>query len=221
MPTKGQLIAEGTYTFQRGETSIGHATWQFSKLAHGGLLFDSHVTLTHAPPSTHHFTYEVTQHWLPESFTIRVDADGKTYTSEQRAAGTKWNARVEPRDEPAREYAVEFSPQHEVTFDSPLFATVSLVRLHLPVGQSREVDAVSIDFGTLEPRAVKLTFACVAEEKFEVPAGKFAAQHYTVKTGGAEGEDNIWTDRNGIVLQYQSANGDVAELTRYRRIERR
>lgn len=221
MTIKGQLIAEGAYAFQRGDASLGHATWQFSKLAHGGLLFDSQVTLTHAPPSTHHFTYEVTQHWLPEMFTIRVDADGKTHTSEQRAAGTKWNARVEPRGEPAREYAVEFSPQHEVTFDSPLFATVSLVRLHLPVGQSREVDAVSIDFGTLEPRAVKLTFACVAEEKTEVPAGNFSAQHYTAKTGGAEGEDNIWTDRNGIVLRFQAANGDVANLTRYRRIERR
>ena len=219
MPAKGQLVAEGAYTHHHGDATTGHSTWQFSKLAHGGLLLDSRTTFTD-PPTEYHFTYQVTQHWSPTLVTLRVEAGGKTVTSEQRAAGAQWRAHIEPRGEVARESAVDFTPKHEVSFASPLFTTVTLVRLNLQIGQSREVDAVRIDPQTLEPRAVKQTYTCVAEEKIAVPAGGFSARRYTLTTDGGADEDSFWVDRHGIVLLYQSANGDATKLTHYRRIER-
>jgi len=85
----------------------------------------------------------------------------------------------------------------------------------LQVGLSREIDVIAIDPTTFGPRAAKLTYACIAEEKMEVPAGKFTAWHYTAN------EDHFWADRNGAVLLYQTPAGDMMKLARYRRIERR
>lgn len=225
MPAKGQLIAEGTYTFHRGEVSSGRETWQLSKLAHGGLSFNSRAEMTLPQPSTRSFTFEITQRWAPVLLSIRVDADGKVVTSEQRAEGAQWRAHVEPRGEQARDHTLDFSTQHAVSFASPLFNAVTLVRLNLQVGQSCETDAVTIDLPTLEPRAVKQKYVCAAEEKTKVPAGSFSAWHYTMHTertdAPAPEENHFWADRHGIVLLYQSADGAVMKLARYRRIEQR
>lgn len=244
MPTKGTLIAEGACTVHIGEESIGRETWQFSKLAHGGLLFTSRAERAQPQPATWNFTFEISQHWAPLLFSIRLDTAGKTTTSEQRAAGTQWLARVEPRGEPAHDWALDFSGKHEIGFLSPVFATITLVRLNLQVGQSRECDAVLIDGTTLEPRAVKQHYTCLGEEKVEVPAGKFSAWHYTVRTEPAKvavptenvesptasgdtetatapSETHFWADRYGVILLYQAADGSAIKLARYRRIGRR
>jgi hypothetical protein len=74
-------------------------------------------------------------------------------------------------------------------------------------------------------RAAKQNYSCAAEEKVEVPAGKFSGWRYTVRTvredGGTQAENSFWADRHGIVLRYASASGDEIRLARYRRIERR
>lgn len=214
-PNQGILVTEGAYTYHNGEASTGHEAWQLMKLAHGGLVFTSRVETTSPKVSTLNFTFEVTQHWAPVYFSARMDTEGKTLTSEQRAAGAQWQARLEPRGGDAQGLAVDFSAKHEVGFGSPVFLTPVLYRLNLQVGQAREVDAIAIDPATLAPHAVKQKYTCLAEEKIEVPAGQFSAWRYT------EGENQFWADRNGIVLLYQAATGDTIKLARYRRVERR
>jgi hypothetical protein len=221
MPAKGQLVAEGTYTIHHGDVSTGRETWQLSKLAHGGLLFNSRAERTLPKPSTCSFTFEITQRWSPVLFAIRFDADGKVVTSEQRAEGTQWRAHVEPRGEQARDHTLDFSAKHAVSFASPLSNAVTLVRLNLQVGRSHEVDVIVIDLPTLEPRADRQKYVCTAEEKIEVPAGSFSAWHYTTSTNSAQSENHFWADRHGIVLLCQTADGDVMKLARYRRIEPR
>jgi hypothetical protein len=217
MPTtnKGTVVTEGAYTYHHGDTSTGRETWQLSKLAHGGLVYSSRVEMTSPQAATLSFSFEVTQHWAPVRFAARLDAGGNTLTSEQRAVGAQWQARIEPHGGAAQDLALDFSAKHEISFISPVVLTPLLYRSNLQVGQSREVDAILIDPGTLAPRAAKLKYTCVAEEETEVPAGKFAAWHYT------EGETQFWADRNGVVLLYQVATGDAMKLARYRRIERR
>jgi len=214
-PNKGTLIAEGAYTYQHGDTSTGHETWRLDKLAHGGLVFTSRIELTSPNTATLNLTFEATQSWAPVRFSARLDAAGRTLTSEQRTAGGQWQARIEPRGEPAQELALDFGAKHEVESASPVFLTATLFRQNLQVGQSREVDAILIDSTTFAPHAAKLKYTCVAEEKIEVPAGQFAAWHYTAN------DDHFWADRNGVVLLYQTATGDTMRLARYRRIERR
>jgi hypothetical protein len=218
---KGVLVAEGAYTYQRGDTTIGHETWKLEKFAHGGLVFASEIELTAPAASRLHFTYEVTQQWAPVHFTARIDGEGQSKTGVHRVAVAQWQATLETRGEKAEEQSLEFTPKHEVSFVSPVFVTPSLYRLNLQVGQSQPVDLIAIDASTLAPRAEKRTLHCVAEEKVEVPAGKFSAWHYTAKTDGSESEDHFWADRNGVVLSYQTADGETMKLTRYRRIERR
>lgn len=220
MAAKGTLIAEGLYALERGETTTGRETWQLVKLAHGGMQFASRAETTQPKAMAWTFTYEITQRWAPLSFTIRLDNQGRDITSEQRAAGSQWLAHAEPRGESARDHAVPFAPHHAIEFPSPLFRAVSLVRLNLQVGQSTEVDAVDIDGTTLEPRAARHQYACVAEESIETPAGKFSAWHYTLRVE-AEPETHFWADRHGTLLLWQAADSHVAKLTRYRRIERR
>ncbi len=227
MPTKGTLIAEGAYTLQRGQAATGNETWQLSKLAHGGLVFTSRAELTRPKPIKWNFTFEISQHWSPVRFSIRLDADGKTIASDQRAQGAQWRAHIEAREGEAKDSTIDFGNK-QVYFPSPLFSAVTLVRLNLQVGQAREVDALVINLLTLEPRAVKQTYTCVAEEKIQVPAGNFSAWRYTVQTAredasspSAPADNNFWADRHGIVLLYQSASGDEMKLARYRRIERR
>jgi hypothetical protein len=221
MPTKGTLLVEGTYTVQHGETPSGYEMWKLAKLAHGGLVFTAHREVTQPQPVIWGLTYEITQHWSPVRLSLRVDADGKTITSEQRATETQWLARVEPRGGSARDYALDFSGKPEIVFASPVFSAVTLVRLNLQVGQSREVDAIVVEPATLEPRAVKQIYACVGDEKVEVAAGKFSAWHYTVRASDAQAENHFWADRQGVVLLYQLADGIGMRLTRCRRIERR
>ncbi len=212
---KGTLIAEGAYTYFHGDASTGHETWRLDKLAHGGLVFTSRVELTAPKTSTLNLVFEATQSWAPVSLSARLDAEGKSLTSEQRAAGAQWQAHIEPHGGTAQDLAVEFSPKHEIGFLSPAFLTATLFRLNLQVGQSREVDAVVIDPTTFAPRAAKLKYACATEERIDVPAGNFAAWHYTAN------EDNFWADRSGVVLLYQTGAGGTMKLARYRRIERR
>ncbi len=228
MPAKGTLIADGMYTLHRGNASTGTENWRLEKLAHGGLVFTSRAELTRPKPIKWNFTFEISQHWSPVRFSIRLDADGKALASDQRVQGAQWSAHIETRQDKAKDSAMDFSNKHEVYFPSPLFNAVTLVRLNLQVGQSRDVDAVVINLLTLEPRAVRQTYACAAEEKIQVPAGNFSAWHYTVQTAhedvsspSAPAENNFWADRHGIVLLYQSASGDEVKLARYRRIERR
>lgn len=251
MPTKGTLIAEGVYTLHHGQTATGNETWQLSKLEHGGLVFTSRAELTRPKPLKWNFTFEISQHWSPVLFSIHLDTDGKALASDQRVQGAQWRAHIEARgrksspdqrvrvalsnqagddlrEDQAKESTIDFSNKHEVYFPSPLFNAVTLVRLNLQVGQSRDVDAVVINLLTLEPRPVKHTYACAAEEKTLVPAGNFSSWRYTVQTAregtsspGAPAENNFWADRHGIVLLYQSSSGDEARLARYRRIERR
>ncbi len=212
---KGTVIAEGAYTYHYGESSTGHETWQLTKLAHGGLVFTSRIEMTSPQASTLSLTFEATQNWTPIHFSARLETEGKSLTSEQHAAGTQWLARIEPRGGHAQDLALDNSGKPELKFASPLFLTPTLFRLNLQVGQSRELDAIVIDEGTFAPRAAKLKYTCIAEEQVEVPAGKFAAWHYT------ENESNFWADRNGVVLLYETATGDTSKLARYRRIERR
>ncbi len=216
---KGTLVAEGAYTLHQGQTPLGRETWRLEKLAHGGLVFDSDLEPQTSPSSTRHFDYEITQNWAPVLFSFRGEREGKLLLGEQRASGAQWLAHIEPHGETARDLAVDFGPQWQVTAASPLFLAVVLVRLNLQVGQSHAVDAVQIDLATFEPRVVKQTFSCTAEEKVEVPAGKFSAWHYTVRTEGTESENQFWADRHGIVLSFQSAGGGEMKLARYRRFE--
>jgi hypothetical protein len=214
-PNKGTGVTEGACTYHHAGAPTGHERWQLMKLAHGGLVFSSRIERTSPQAATLNYTFEVTQHWAPVSLTARRDAGNTTLTTEQRAVGAQWQARIEPRGGAAQDLALDFSPQHEITFASPLILTAALYRLNLQVGQSREVDVIVIDPTTFVPRAAKQTFSCVAEENIEVPAGKFSAWQYK------EGENQFWADRNGVVLLYQAASGDTIKLARYRRIERR
>ncbi len=214
-PNKGTVVTEGAYTFHHGDASTGRETWQVMKLAHGGIVFSSRLEMTAPQAATLNYTFEVTQHWAPVSLTARFDAEGKTVTTEQRVADAQWQAHVEPRGGEAQDLALDFSPKHEISFASPLILTAALYRLNLQVGQSREVDGIAIDPTSFIPSAAKRTFSCAAEEKVEVPAGKYNTWQYK------EGENQFWADRNGVVLLYQSAAGDAIKLARYRRIERR
>ncbi len=214
-PNKGTVITEGAYIFQHGDASTGRETWQLMKLAHGGIVFSSRIELTAPQAATLNYTFEVTQHWAPVSLTARLDAEDKTVTTEQHVAGAQWQARVEPRGGDAQDLALDLTPKHEISFASPLILTAALYRLNLQVGQSREVDVIVIDPSTFVPSAAKRTFSCAAEEKIEVPAGKYTTWQYK------EGENQFWADRNGVVLLYQNAAGDATKLARYRRIERR
>ncbi len=221
MPTKGQLIAEGTYVTARGAETVERETWQLSQIAHGVMLFTNRAETSQPQARTWSFTYEITPNWDPVSVTIRVDADGKTTTSEQRAEGARYTAHIEPRGETARDLALDFGAQHQLIFPSPVFIAVALVRLNLQVGQSRDADGVEITLPTLEPRAVKAHYECTAEEKVAVPSGEFSTWHYTRRAQDAETASDYWADRHGIVLQARSADGSETKLTHYRRIERR
>ena len=214
-PNKGTVVTEGAYTYHHGDTLTGHEAWQLMKLAHGGLVFSSRVEMSAPQAATLNYTFQVTQHWAPVRLTARLDSEGKTLTTEQRVVGAQWQARVEPRGSDAQDLTLDFSPKHEISFVSPLIVTAALYRLNLQVGQSRKVDVIGIDPTAFIPSAAKQTFRCVAEEKTEVPAGKFSAWHYTA------GENHFWADRNGVVLLFQNAAGDATKLARYRRIERR
>ncbi|MDE3091421.1 MAG: putative glycolipid-binding domain-containing protein [Chloroflexota bacterium] len=223
MPTtnKGTLVVEGAYTHHHGDTATGHETWQLHKLAHGGMVFTSRVEWTAPQVAALNFTFEISQHWAPVHFAARRDEDGKTLSTEQRAADAQWRAHIETRGETPTELALDFSGKHEIGFASPLHSAVTLVRLNLQVGKSQDADAIWIDPKTFTPRAAKSKYTCIGEEKIEVPAGKYSAWHYSVQSDGAEALDHLWADRNGVVLLYQSALGDAAKLARYRRIERR
>ena len=212
---KGTVIAEGAYTYEHGDTPTGRESWQLSKQAHGGLVFSSRVEMTTPRAETLSFSLEISQHWAPVQFTARLDAEGKTLTTDQRVVEGQWQARIELHGGETQQVALDFSPKHEVSFFSPVVLTPTLYRSNLQVGKSLELDTVSIDPATFVPHAAKQTYTCVAEEKLTVPAGQYAAWRYS------QGENQFWADRNGVVLQYQSATGDTMKLARYRRIERR
>ena len=225
MPSKGTLIADGSYTLHRGNTNTGTESWRLEKLAHGGLFFSSNAELARPKALKWNFTFEINQHWAPVRFTIHLDTEGKSIASEQHGDGALWRARVTAQGETPKDPSIAFSPKHEVYFPSPLFNAATLIRLNLPVGKSSDIETVVLNLLSLEPRAAKQNYACTAEEKVEVPAGNFSAWRYTLRTiredGGAPTENNFWADRNGIVLRYTSASGDETTLARYRRIERR
>jgi hypothetical protein len=212
---KGTVIAEGAYTYQHGDKLTGHESWQLSKQAHGGLVYSSRIELAEPRVETLSFSLEISQHWAPVQFAARIDKEGNTLTTEQRAIEGQWQARIEPHGGNSQEIALDFSAKHEISFFSPVVLTPILYRSNLQVGKSLELDTVTIDPATLVPHAAKQTYTCAAEEKITVPAGHFAAWHYT------QGENQFWADRNGVVLLYQSAAGDAMKLARYRRIERR
>jgi hypothetical protein len=212
---KGTVIVEGAYTYEHADKSTGHESWQLSKQAHGGLVYSSRIEMTAPRAETLSFSLEISQHWAPVQFTARLDADGKTLTTEQHAVEGQWQARIELFGGEAQEVALEFSAKHEISFFSPVVLTPTLYRSNLQVGKSLEIDTVTIDHATFVPNSAKHAYVCVAEEKIQVPAGQYAAWRY------AQGENQFWADRNGVVLMYQSANGDVMKLARYRRIERR
>ena len=212
---KGTVMAEGAYTYEHGDASAARESWQLSKQAHGGLVFASRIEMTAPQAEVLSFSLEISQHWAPVQFSARIDAEGKTLTTEQRAVEGQWQARIEPHGGETQEVALEFSAKHEIGFLSPVVLTPTLYRSNLQVGQSLELDTITIDPATLVPHAAKQTYTCVAEEKITVPAGQFAAWHYT------QGENQFWADRNGVVLLYQTSAGDAMKLARYRRIERR
>ncbi len=221
MPTKGQLVAEGTYVTTRGGETVEHETFQLSQIAHGVMLFTSHSESTQPGELNLNLTYEITPQWDPVSITMRLEMAGKTVISDQRVQGSQYTAHIEPRGEAPRDLTLDFGAEHQLVFPSPVFTAVALVRLNLQVGQSRDVEGVEIVLPTLEPRAVKAHYACTAEEQVAVPSGEFTAWHYTRKSGEPAAETNYWADRHGIVLQVRSADGAETKLARYRRIERR
>jgi hypothetical protein len=212
---KGALVTEGAYTYEHGNMSTGHESWQLSKQAHGGLVFSSRIEMTAPHAETLSFSLEISQHWAPVQFSARLDAEGKTLTTEQRLVEGQWQARIVPHGEEAQAVTLDFSARHEIGFISPVVLTPTLYRSNLQVGKSLDVDTVTIDSDTLVPHAAKQSYTCIAEEKITVPAGQYAAWHYS------QGENQFWADRNGVVLLYQSATGDAIKLARYRRIERR
>lgn len=225
MPAKGTLIADGVYTHHHGNTDTGTENWRLEKLAHGGLVLSSNAELSRPKSLKWNFTFEINQHWAPVRFNAHLDSDGKTLASEQYADGAVWRVRVTSHGQEPKDSTLAFSGKHEVYFPSPLFNSVTLVRLNLLVGKAADVETVVLNLLTLEPRAAKQNYACAAEERVEVPAGKFSAWRYAVRTarddGGAPTENSFWADRHGTVLRYASASGDEVKLSHYRRIERR
>lgn len=218
---KGALVAEGAYTYHRGDASTGHEAWRLEKLAHGGMTFESEIDLTAPAARQIQFTYEVTQQWAPVRVGLKIEGEGQFRTAEHRVVGGSWQATLETHGDKPTESAVAFGVKTEIEFLSPVFATPSLYRLNLQVGKSVTADVIAIDAASLAPAAVKRTIRCVGEEKTEVPAGKYSAWHYSIQTEGAAGEDQFWADRNGVVLLFQTAGGDSIKLARYRRIDRR
>ncbi len=221
MPTKGQLVAEGTYVTTRGDETTQRETWQLSQIAHGVLLFASRAERTQPQALNWNLTYEITPNWDPVSLAVRVDSDGESITGDQRAEGNQYTAHIEPHGRPARDLALEFGAQHQLAFPSPVFTAVALVRLNLQVGQFRDVNGVEVVLPSLEPRPAKAHYECTAEEKVSVPAGEFSAWHYTRRVQDDGPATDYWADRHGIILLVRTPDGAETRLARYRRIERR
>jgi hypothetical protein len=215
LTNKGTVIVDGAYLYAHDDKSTGRESWQLSKQAHGGLIFSSRVEITSPESEELSFSLEISQNWAPIRFTGRIDADGKTLTTEQHAVEGQWKARIERHGGDTQEVTLDFSAKHEISFFSPVVLTSTLYRSNLQVGKSLEIDTVTIDQATFVPHTEKQSYTCVAEEKITVPARQYAAWHYT------RGQDQFWADRNGVVLMYQSTSGGAMKLARYRRIERR
>ncbi len=212
---KGTVVVEGAYTYEHADRPSGHESWQLSKQAHGGLVYASRIEMTAPRAETLSFSLEISQNWAPVQFIARIDVDGKTLTTQQHAVEGQWQARIGLHGGEAQEVALDFSAKHEIGFVSPVVLTPTLYRSNLQVGKSLEIDTIKIDHATFVPNPAKETYTCIAEEKIKVPAGQYAAWRY------AQGENQFWADRSGVVLLHQSASGDAIKLVRYRRIERR
>ncbi|MBI4789550.1 MAG: putative glycolipid-binding domain-containing protein [Chloroflexi bacterium] len=220
MPNKGQPVAEGAYITTRGEETVRRETWQLARMARG-LIFTARAEQIQPQPATWNFDYTLTQNWDPAEFSIHREAEGQTLASEQRVQGARYSARITPRGGEPKEYTLEISAKHQLDFPSPLFTAVTLIRLNLQVGQTREVDAVRVVLPAFEPQIVAQKYTCAGEEPLQVPAGRFTAWRYVTSTAGDPAEAQLWADRHGIVLQYRFADGSETRLARYRRIDRR
>lgn len=221
MPTRGQPVAEGTYVTTRNGEVARRETWQLAKMAHKGLVFSSRAE-QFKPQGTHwNFSYTITQHWEPVSLSIHLEGNDSTIASEQRFQGKEYQVRIEPRGGEPKESRLDLDNAHELAFPSPVFTAVTLFHLGLQVGQSREVQSVAVSLPSLEARSEKFKYTCVAEEQVQIPAGAFAAWHYTVEGNDGDGQIHFWADRTGTILKQKHSDGAETELTRYRRIERR
>ncbi len=211
---RGVLVAEGTYHYLEGENDLGRETWQLSRLGHGGHVFDVRTDFLRPHAQSWVVTYELSAKWAPRGVTLRSEHDHQIMRAEHRAQGKQWRARVNS-PAGAQDFALDFSPKHEVVFVSPIFASVVLVRLALNTGQSREVDGIAIQSGSLAPLAEKQMWFCVAEEKAQVPAGSFDAYKFEIKNPAGNSVAQLWSDSRGIVLRVLTADQREIRLTNY------
>ncbi len=218
---KGKLLAEGTYQFTEDGAERGHATWQISQLGHGGIIITSHAEYSLPVARTVDLTYEVDRGWAPVSLSLRSNANGEVLNSTQRAAGEVWTAQIDKAGE-VTNYEVPFSNNHLLEHFSPLTTAVSLLRTRLPVGGTKDFDVVAIDPDSFVPVSGKERYECLAEEKLQVAAGSYPAIQYrmTQPEKPVALPVEFSADHAGIVLLYRLAK-DEAQLTRYRKSERR
>lgn len=219
---RGELIAEGLYQLRDEEGDRGRETWQLSRLGHGGLVVSTRLDQTRPAVESWIVSYELSNKWAPRGLSIRLESDGGWVRTEQRAERGRWTARVES-PAGAQEFALEFGPESEVAFPSPLFRTITLVRTAVAIGQSRALDVILIQPGSLAPVAEQQTLTCIGEEKIQVPAGSFVALRYELAAtrNGAADRVQAWADNRGVVLQEEGPGGLAARLARYRWLARR
>jgi hypothetical protein len=149
----GQLIAEGAYQYTNGNAPIGRETWEISQLGHGGIIVTSRAEFTAPLPHSWTFTFELSRAWSPLQLTIRSERDGAPLISNQRVEGERWIAEVEGAGAERANFELPFSDQHEVDFASPLFNTITLLRVAPQQNQLREFDVIFIDPESLAPLA--------------------------------------------------------------------
>lgn len=191
-------FSQGEYEIRLNGQRIGQE--QFRVFQDKRPVIEITHVLYYPEPSRRELRYELESGFEPRKLEIVSTRGGIVTELKLERKGDNWRAEVEGQGRKKKRHELGRIQGTVVDFDSPLFDSITLGQLRLNVGETRNVDAVTLMlpdfFAAREPQA----FTRVEDEELETQAlGKLNATVYEQNAQGAV--HRLWLSPAWVVLK--------------------
>lgn len=205
-------LTAGTWVLREGGEPVAVESWRREDTPDGP-EWRSHIRSSFPWPheARLHLALDPQLRWRFLRIETQREGEDASTAYEGRPEGNLWvGTRTAEGEEAHGFYA--WDARSELDFPSPLFNTVTLLRLGLEVGDAREVEAYMLEPFAYATGKVRQGYERLPDEEIRVAAGTFRARRYRYINALSGFVGDVWTDEACGVLRY-GTSWELVEAT--------
>lgn len=182
---------------------VGTETWSSERTERGGLKLTSRIEMLTPEPNTQAFEIDLDSDLTPVALRLRFEHRDSSIRSRQWATADYWVAEIRRPGQDTEQVSLRISEDTGVDFGSPLFNTLTINRLALEPGESRDIEVVFVSVPEFIPNLERQTYEHADLAALPPPSGVYGVKAvYLVGPREVEAglRPKIWIGEAGLVV---------------------